>query len=125
MSEADINKVLDEWNKVEASLHRHVGYEENWTVFPIDDRRAYYWRLAVGSVWFSEDPRFRDEGGDDPEHHPVYNDAFVTLNQSGCVFRGEELTAILVDTQTDGNKFLAFFSNDKEVNLDPAERNES
>ncbi len=95
----------------------HVGYTENWRVLPLDDNRDEFWALAGQHVKFSPQrdailywlSEFDDEYG--PYGDVLYEDIVHTMG----VFRGDELTLVAVDTQTDGNHFLRIFRNTNEV----------
>lgn len=47
-----------------------------------------------------------------------YIEQICTRNLSKWVYRGEMYTMIVVDTQTDGNKFLRIFDNAKEQDFE-------
>lgn len=108
-----INKTIDNYFKLQGEIFKHFGYVEDWVVIPIDDRREFYWRIngteKDGEVEFCTESTFKDE-----DH--LYSDVIYTQRfLPKWVYRAEDLTMICVDTQTDGNKFLAIFDNKKEV----------
>lgn len=108
-------KILDDYLALQAQIYAYFGYVENWAAFPIDDRRKMHWRLieyqpsGAGRVEFvAELPLSED-------NEMLYSDdIYKQRHLSKWVYRGPEYTMIVVDTRTDGNKFLAIYSNDKE-----------
>jgi hypothetical protein len=107
-----MNNRINEYFSLQEEIYKYFGYEEDWVVIPLDDRRGMYWKIvgteADGEVLFCEDGKFRDE---DLFSNTIYTQRFLPK----YVYRAPEFTMISVDTHTDGNKFLAIFSNDKEI----------
>ena len=108
-------KLLKELDAKKREIYDYFGYVEDWVVIPLDDSTHQYWNLKDGK----EDGQVRYAD----EKHDLIN---LTGNHYDCeiytqrflpkwVYRGKDYTMIVVDTQTDGNKFLAIFSNDKEI----------
>jgi len=129
-------KILDEYIKLQEEIFKYFGYEENWVTIPIDDARKYYWYLEQkedgrGHVGFAEEKEVVIQaigvtGGnpalslpyaalptlpDDYYENTIYTQRF--LNK--WVYEGKDYTMICVDTNTDGNKFLQIFDNQKRV----------
>ena len=109
-------KLVDDYFKLQKEIYDYFGYVEDWVVIPIDDRRDMYWQLnqnadGRGNVIFSDKPLTNEMVRDGH----FYNDEIYTQRfLKKWVYRGEDYTMICVDTHTDGNKFLAIYSNDKE-----------
>ena len=118
----DLGNMLNTYNELEAKIHAYFGYEEDWVVIPMMDSREYYWRLTGegpgGEVMFSEVREALtcedDEYDDELFSDEIYCQRFLRK----WVYRGENYTMVCADTNTDGNKFLRIFRNDKEVKLD-------
>ena len=105
-------QILDDYLSLQKQVYEYFGYVEDWRVFPIDDRREYYWRVDSNNVEYGDAPDFSN-----PDHH--YEDTIYTYRHlSKHVYRGNEFTMVIVDTITDGNKFLAIYDNSKEVEHD-------
>jgi len=76
----------------------------------IEDRSDMFWKIDSGKIKYAETvERFNSDG--DYYVDIIYTQRFYEKH----VYRGSELTMIFVDTHTDGNKFFAFYSNDKEI----------
>ena len=124
-------KLLDQYEDSLQSIHDYFGYKEDWAVIPIEDRREYYWyhkpdnesqpEIWGGTVTFSNDRnnliKYIAETGDEDEMDIYQEIIYTQRHLKKYVFVGEEYTMISVDTQTDGNKFLAIFSNEKQVTM--------
>lgn len=103
---------------IEEEIHTAFGYKEDWVKIPLDNQIDCYWMLFQKDgerggkvVWSSE--TFTEESiktGDKIYSGPIYTQRFLPK----FVYRREDLTMISVDTQTDGNKFLMIFDNEKE-----------
>lgn len=128
MSAIDI--VVDHFFEVRAAIFAHVGYVEDWRVLPLDDSRDQFWAVDKAEhAWVKFSPK-REAlvswlVGPDGEFRSysdvLYEDRIYTQRHlSKWVYRGTELTLVVVDTQTDGNKFLRIFRNANEVKVDSA-----
>lgn len=108
-------KLLDDYNEARQKVFDHVGYVEDWVVIPLDDATDYFWRLEGegrgDSVLFAD----TEEELNDEESGATYsNDIYTQRFLSKWVYRGADFTMVVVDTHTDGNKFLQIFDNAKE-----------
>lgn len=100
---------------LQKEIYDYFGYEEDYVVFPIDVSTDYWWALTepdevAGTVIFSE-AKEDVETGDPNYSNIVYYQRFLPK----AVYRGVDYTMIVVDTNTDGNKFLQIFDNAKEL----------
>jgi len=93
----------------------YFGYKDDWEMLPIDDERDMNWMLVEGKtpfVIYSEKPITPETMFEDGCcFGPVCG--FLTTHRTA--YRCEDLVAIPVDTQNDGNKFLMIFTTSKEV----------
>lgn len=106
-------KLIDDFNQAKQALYDHVGFKEDWVVYAIEDRTHMFWSISHSDgteVKFGETMEQMESDGDYYTNE-IYTQRFYKKH----VYRGAELTMIFVDTHTDGNKFFAFYSNDKEV----------
>lgn len=109
-------QLLKDYFNIQKLIYEYFDYCEDWQVFPIEKSTQYYWALdgeGPGTVMFADT---------ETELHAAtgnfYIDQIYTYrNLSKWVYRGEMYTMIVVDTQTDGNKFLRIFDNAKERKL--------
>lgn len=125
-----VNVAVDRFFEAREAIFEHVGYRESWRVFPIDDSRELFWAVdAQECAWVRFSPN-RDalvywlSTGDDEDNNPhddelyenaIYNAIYTQRHLTKWVYRGADLTLVVVDTRTDGNKFLRLFRNVNEV----------
>ena len=102
--------IMDNYNNALQSLYNAVGFVEDWTVLPIDDRTDMFWHIDEidNCVRFQQNIEKIDS---DYYENKIYKQKFYDK----WIYRGEKLTMIMVDTQVDGNQFFAFYDNNKEV----------
>lgn len=105
-------KQLDTYNESLQAVYDYFGFREGCTIYPIDDRREYWWKSNAVEVEFYDSKEAYDEQdgnhtySDEILHHRFYPKA---------VYEGAEFTMIMVDTHTDGNKFMAIYDNSKRL----------
>lgn len=108
-------KLFDLHQKVEKKVHEYFGYVEDWKVIPLDYGLEYHWFLdesddsKVNHVTFAKN--MEDFSTGEYYQNEIYRQRFLPK----WVYRGEDYTMVVVDTNTDGNKFLQIFSNDLEI----------
>lgn len=108
--------LLTKYKTLEYEIYEYFGYEEDWCVFPIEDSRDHYWKIigteTSGHVRFYENKEnLQNEEAGKYYEQEIYTQRFLDK----WVYRGKDFTMILVDTLTDGNKFLRIFRNEYEV----------
>jgi len=105
-------RMLKNFFDQQEKIFDYFGYVEDWKVIPLDDRTEFYWMLDEegGTVKYAETLEELTEDADYYED-AIYRQRFLPK----YVYEGLEYTMISVDTQTDGNKFLAIFDNKKKV----------
>lgn len=111
---------IEQYFKLEKEIHDYFGYVEDWVTIPLADERDMYWHLIErghgGEIIYCDKPLTK-EILDSGEMYSgtIYTQRFLPK----WVYRGEALTLVSVDTQTDGNKFLFILDNAKEVKVLP------
>lgn len=118
-----IDDEVDKYFEARQKIFEHVKYHERWRDFPLEDSRNSYWAIADNTVKFSPDHKALVYWltHDDHDYGEYADKLFENVisdhaGESG-VYRGAELTAIVADTQTDGNVFLQIFRNTHEIKL--------
>lgn len=102
--------LIENYNKAKQEIYDHVGFEEDWVVYPIDDSTEFYWTVDENSVKYanlevgllSESEYFQDD---------IYTQRFYDK----WVYRGEDITMIFCDPGVDGMKYFRIFDNLKEI----------
>jgi hypothetical protein len=106
-----MNTLMSDLGLAKNKLWEHVGFKEDWVLYAIDDRTDCFWRIIDdSSVRYAESK----ETLDDPEMTYYEDEIYTQRFYKKWVYRGKELTLIIVDTHTDGNRFFAIFDNSKE-----------
>lgn len=106
-------ELLDRYFDLQSQIYEYFGYEEDWVVIPIATETNVFWYLdgeGPGSVHFAETEEELIEQDGNYFVNEIYTQRFL----SQWVYRGKDYTMVVVDTQTDGNKFLQIFDNKKE-----------
>lgn len=104
-------KELIAYKEALKAVHDYFGFVEHWQVYPIDDATKYWWIINDGEVLFYDS--FEAYGTQDGIHS-YSNEIFYNVNYQ-TIWKGKEYTMILVDTHTDGNRFLQIFDNSKKI----------
>lgn len=103
--------MFDNYFKLLNEIYEYFGFVEDYVVLPLDDRREYYWVIVNDSeVQFGNREDIINDTGNYYENE-IYKQRFYNK----WIYRGKEFTMIMVDTHTDGNRFLAIFDNLKEI----------
>ena len=113
------NEKIDKYFELGHEILEEFNYVENWKVFPLNDCRHFYWMLTDRKVFFQDDrpgdtPQYEDDPQDWMYEFELYTYGSLSGTESS-VYQTEDLTLILVDTNTDDNKFLSIFDNSKRV----------
>lgn len=105
-------KLLDDYNKALEKLLNSSGFKYGWTVYPIEDRREYWWKInSIEVVYYDSKDAYEKQDdtrtySDEILHNRLYPKA---------VYETDGYTLIMVDTHVDGNKFLAIYDNSKKL----------
>ena len=109
-------ELLKQYNRTRQELFDYFGYVEDWVVIPVDDQTHCLWQLTGEGrgdvVRFAETLKdLQDEEAGQYYENEIYTQRFLPK----WVYRGADYTMVVVDTHTDGNKFLQIFDNAKEI----------
>jgi len=119
--------LIEKYKSALQEIYDHIGFEEDWSVFPVDDSTECYWIFGdalekllekKGGDWFFGDLVFSPSKEDllnSNESNIYSNEILHHRFYKKSIFVGEKYTGILVDTHSDGNKFLQIFENDKQI----------
>jgi len=109
--------MLKKYFELQKKIFNYFGYKEDWRVIPLEDNTEDEWLLkknedGSGKVFYHEklnNPEIASKG--EFYSSVIYTQRFL----SKWVYRAKDFTMICIDTQCDGNKFLAVFDNKKEI----------
>lgn len=114
-------KLLTDYMNLQRQIYDYFGYVEDWVVIPLVDHTEFPWALTgEGSgdvVRYAETVRQLEDkdGRGDYCECPIYTQRFLPK----WVYKGADYTMVVMDTQVDGNKFLAVFDNAKKLTWGP------
>ena len=97
---------LNRYFTLQQEIYDYFGYQDDWVVISIDDNAINCeWGLHLESDGGGK-VTWKDKGGD------IYSNLIYTQRfLPKWVYEGPEYTMVVVDTETDGNKFLQIFDN--------------
>lgn len=112
-----VKEMLANIDALTNAVYRFFGYEEDWEVFPLSDETDKHWFVTEEEVVGSGDPMTVESvtSGWDIFGGIIYR----RRSSAESVLKAGGYTMICVDTQTDGNKFLAVYD-DAKLCADPA-----
>ena len=105
------SQIIEDYFKILEEVYKYFDFKEDWVVYPLEDRREYYWKIIDNKdVIYSINEVF-DEDSEDYYQDEIYTQRFYDKH----VYRGKDYTMIFVDTHVDGNSFFAIYDNTKEI----------
>jgi hypothetical protein len=105
-------ELVENYNKSLELIYEHVGFKEDWVVYPIDDCIEMYWKVDDDSVYFSSSIEgLTDEDEDDLYINHIYKQLFYNK----WIYEGKDLTMIFCDSGVDGMKYFRLFDNKKKI----------
>lgn len=100
-------QIFNNYFDLEKQIHEYFKYKKECTVYPLADHSNYYWMILDHKVVYSDEPfslsNIREGQG-------IYSAAFYGHKH---LWSADKYTLVRADTQTDGNKFLMIFDNQK------------
>lgn len=108
--EPDAFELINNFNTLRQALYDHVGFVDDWVVYPIQDNTSLPWCIVAGeSVKYADDmDGFMTEG-------KYYEDDVCKRYYPKAIYEGKDLTMVIINTHTDGMKYFAFFANKNRV----------
>lgn len=102
--------LIEEYEQALENIYNHVGFEEDWVVYPIDDCTDCLWEINGNTVKYSETKEGFFSDGD-----YYVDDIYTQRFYSKWVYRGENYTMIFCDPHVDGMKWFRIFENSNEI----------
>lgn len=106
-------KLIKKYNDALQAIYDHVGFVEDWVVYPIADETDSWWKLKQDeeTVLYSENKEDSEEETGNHYEGEIYTQRFYQKH----VYEGKDFTMIFVDTHTDGMKYFMLFDNSKRI----------
>lgn len=100
--------MVDKYNKAKQEIYDHVGFVEDWVIYPIQDHTESYWGEDGESVKYADSiDQFNSDG--DYYEDDIYTQRFYKK----WVYEGELYTMIFCDPHVDGCRWFRIFDNSK------------
>lgn len=107
--------IIKNYEKAKQEIYAHVGFKEDYVVYPIDDCTDKYWDLFPEFVKYADS---YDQLVDLDNIGDLYEDEIYTQRfYKKHVYEGKDYTMIFCDPNVDGMKWFRIFDNKKRVNL--------
>lgn len=104
-------KLIENYNKALQEIYDHVGFVEDYVVYPISDCTEHYWWLSDESIYYGETKYDVLAETDKYYSSEIYKQLFY----SKWVYRGKDFTMIFSNPGVDGMKYFDIFDNSKEI----------
>ena len=96
------------------AIYDHVGFVEDWVIYPIDDCTEKFWDTDGEEVFFADTETELRDGDGNYYVDEVYRQRFYQK----WIYEGSEFTMIFCDPSTDGMKWFRVFDNKKRIRLE-------
>ena len=90
-------------------LYAHVGFTEDWVVYPVDDKTDMLWYLCDDCVGYAN--KLEDFKTENHYLEDIYTQRFYRK----WVYEGEQYTMVFCDSGVDGMKWFRVFDNSKKI----------
>jgi len=120
-------KLIEDYNDALSKLYEHVGFKEDWVVFPISDCTGYFWNIVYDPDYqcdcvryaetveeFNSSLNILDYFSDTIEKQRFYNK---------WVYIGKDMTMIFCCPGVDGMRYFSFFDNSKRLDIKTQRKN--
>lgn len=108
----NIKNLLNRYQEIEQQIYNYFGYKEDWSKFCIDDCTEYFWYFGKCEDVFYCNARNKEE---------AKKIILIGIESYSCriinnhIYKKNDLTLMLLNTECDGNIFLSIFDNSKEI----------
>lgn len=102
--------LITDYNQALQAIYDHVGFVENWVVYPVDDCTEMFWTIEDDTVRYSPTIAELETQSDNHYSEGIFKQRLYRQN----VYRGASFTLVFCDTQTDGQRLFRLFDNTKE-----------
>ena len=100
---------INQYYNLQEEIFNHCGYQEDWKIYPLVDEREYLWYVSKDEKELKLAKKLEDFVTGDYYSDEILKDRFLPKS----IYQGEKYTMILIDTHTDGNRYLSLLSNEK------------
>lgn len=109
-------KLIDEYQKALDAIYEHVGFVEDWVVYPLDDCTESYWKTDGDESLKYADTLEKLNSGNEEDGGDYYQDEIYQQRfYSKWIYEGADFTMIFCDPHVDGMKWFRLFDNNKRI----------
>jgi hypothetical protein len=104
--------IIKNYTKALQIIYDHVGFVEDWVVYPLDDCTNKLWHVdeTTNTVYYAN----THEDFIDGEGNYFSDDIYTQRFYKKWVYRGEKYTMVFCDPHVDGMKYFRIFDNNNE-----------
>lgn len=104
--------IINNYNMALQKIYDHVGFVEDWVIYPISDDTDYFWKIIDDNqVKFAKTIEQFNSGKGDCYINSIYTQRFY----SKWIYEGNDFTMIFCNTHTDGMIYFSLFDNKKRI----------
>lgn len=104
-------QLIKDYEKSLQAIYDHVGFVEDWVVYPIDDCTDKFWNTDGETVYYADsEEEFKTEEG-----NFYSDDVYEQRFYDKWVYEGKDFTMIFCDPHVDGMKWFRIFDNTKRM----------
>lgn len=100
-------ELMTNYNDAVRKLYKHVGFTENWIIFPIDDCTDKFWNIIDDDRVKYADSKEQFNSDGDYYVDDIYKQRFYLK----WVYEGKDLTMIFCNPHVDGVCWFRVFDN--------------
>lgn len=91
------------------AIYEHVGFKEDWVVFPLDDKTDKFWHENGENVCYADTEKDLESHDGSCCSEDIHRQRFYDK----WVYSGERFTMIFCNPHTDGMRWFRLFDNQK------------
>lgn len=109
-----MRELLSRYNELESQILNYFGYQQEWTMLPLDDMTMMYWMLADDKVVWSDKLLTAETVEKGMEIYDAV--AYIAFNMTErWIWTKDDYTLLRVNTRSDNNHLLMVFDNSRQV----------
>lgn len=103
-------ELIQNYNNALQAIYNHVGFVEDWVIYPIYDNTEMFWSITDSEVLYAKTTDYL-ESEDKYYSAEIYEQSFYKKH----VYEGKDLTLIFMNPNVDGMKYFGIFDNKKKI----------
>lgn len=106
-----MSKIIEKYQSALDSIYEHVGFKEDWAIFPLDPQMEMFWKMDDDKVYYAE-----SEHELETESGKYYESTIVKQRfYKKWVYEGAEFTLIFTTQHVDGMSYFTLFNNKNRI----------